>query len=35
MSSYKHPLRVGVGDPVGPGRTALLEVLYRTIRSSY
>ncbi|MFK9861377.1 urease accessory protein UreG, partial [Klebsiella pneumoniae] len=25
MNSYKHPLRVGVGGPVGSGKTALLE----------
>lgn len=25
MSEYKHPLRVGVGGPVGSGKTALLE----------
>ncbi|VTN29201.1 Urease accessory protein UreG [Klebsiella pneumoniae] len=27
MNSYKHPLRVGVGGPVGSGKTALLEAL--------
>lgn len=26
MNSYKHPLRVGVGGPVGSGKTALLEL---------
>jgi Ni2+-binding GTPase involved in maturation of urease and hydrogenase len=27
MHDYKHPLRVGVGGPVGSGKTALLEAL--------
>ena len=27
MADYKHPLRVGVGGPVGSGKTALLEAL--------
>ena len=25
MADYKHPLRVGVGGPVGSGKTALLD----------
>lgn len=35
MSDYKHPLRVGVGGPVGSGKTALLEALCKAMRSSY
>ncbi len=30
MNSYKHPLRVGVGGPVGSGKTALLEALCKS-----
>ncbi|MCF7353034.1 urease accessory protein UreG [Vibrio sp. CK2-1] len=30
--SYKQPLRIGVGGPVGSGKTALLEVLCKAIR---
>ncbi|MDD1792130.1 urease accessory protein UreG [Enterovibrio makurazakiensis] len=33
--SYKQPLRVGVGGPVGSGKTALLEVLCKAIRTTY
>ncbi|CCN71545.1 urease accessory protein UreG [Vibrio nigripulchritudo] len=32
MESYKQPLRIGIGGPVGSGKTALLEVLCKTIR---
>ncbi|MBV7296515.1 urease accessory protein UreG [Enterovibrio paralichthyis] len=32
---YKQPLRVGVGGPVGSGKTALLEVLCKEMRDSY
>jgi urease accessory protein len=32
---YKHPLRVGVGGPVGSGKTALLEALCKAMRSRY
>ena len=32
---YKQPLRVGVGGPVGSGKTALLEVLCKAMRDSY
>ncbi|MFD2176762.1 urease accessory protein UreG [Veronia pacifica] len=32
---YKQPLRIGVGGPVGSGKTALLEVLCKTLRDRY
>lgn len=32
---YKAPLRVGVGGPVGSGKTALLEVLCKAMRDDY
>lgn len=32
MQSYKQPLRIGIGGPVGSGKTALLEVLCKAIR---
>jgi urease accessory protein len=35
MTSEKQPLRVGVGGPVGSGKTALLEVLCKTLRERY
>ncbi|RAU18953.1 urease accessory protein UreG [Nitrincola tibetensis] len=35
MSDYKSPLRIGVGGPVGSGKTALLEVLCKAIRDKY
>ncbi|MFX6884181.1 urease accessory protein UreG, partial [Acinetobacter baumannii] len=35
MNSYKHPLRVGVGGPVGSGKTALTLALCRALRSRY
>lgn len=35
MSNYKSPLRIGVGGPVGSGKTALLEVLCKAIRDQY
>ncbi len=35
MSDYKSPLRIGVGGPVGSGKTALLEVLCKAIRGQY
>ncbi|HCI02484.1 MAG TPA: urease accessory protein UreG, partial [Oceanospirillaceae bacterium] len=31
MSEYKTPLRIGVGGPVGSGKTALLEALCKTM----
>ncbi len=33
MTEYKQPLRIGVGGPVGSGKTALLEVLCKAIRN--
>ena len=35
MHNYKHPLRVGVGGPVGSGKTALLEALCKAMRDSW
>ncbi|QJD71034.1 urease accessory protein UreG [Marinobacterium sp. LSUCC0821] len=35
MSEYKQPLRIGVGGPVGSGKTALLEALCKAIRDTY
>ena len=35
MASNKQALRVGVGGPVGSGKTALLEVLYKALRERY
>lgn len=35
MSDYKSPLRVGVGGPVGSGKTALLEQLCKAMRDDY
>lgn len=35
MNSYKSPLRIGVGGPVGSGKTALLEVLCKSLRDMY
>ncbi|GAB6260716.1 urease accessory protein UreG [Photobacterium sp. R1] len=32
---YKQPLRIGIGGPVGSGKTALLEVLCKAIRDIY
>ncbi|MFV0574480.1 MAG: urease accessory protein UreG [Vibrio sp.] len=32
METYKQPLRIGIGGPVGSGKTALLEVLCKAIR---
>ena len=32
---YKQPLRIGVGGPVGSGKTALLEVLCKSLRDKY
>lgn len=33
--NYKQPLRVGVGGPVGSGKTALLEALCKAMRDTY
>lgn len=35
MQEYNQPLRIGVGGPVGSGKTALLEVLCKAIRDTY
>ncbi|WP_434362955.1 urease accessory protein UreG [Parasalinivibrio latis] len=35
MMDYKQPLRIGIGGPVGSGKTALLEVLCKEIRDVY
>jgi urease accessory protein len=34
-SNNKQPLRVGIGGPVGSGKTALLEVLCKSMRDKY
>ncbi|MFS2225789.1 urease accessory protein UreG [Pantoea sp. B65] len=35
MQNYKQPLRIGVGGPVGSGKTALLEVLCKAMRERW
>ncbi len=35
MSDYKSTLRVGIGGPVGSGKTALLEQLCKAMRDDY
>jgi urease accessory protein len=35
MQNYQQPLRVGVGGPVGSGKTALLECLCKAMRDHY
>ena len=35
MAEYKSPLRVGIGGPVGSGKTALLEQLCKAMRDDY
>ncbi len=35
MNEFKQPLRVGVGGPVGSGKTALLERLCKAMRDQY
>ena len=33
--SHTHPLRVGIGGPVGSGKTALVEALCKRLRDNY
>src|SRR2546425_9335134 len=33
--SQNHPLRVGIGGPVGSGKTALVEALCKRLRDTY
>jgi len=35
MNKKKDPLRIGVGGPVGSGKTALLDVLCKAMRKNY
>ncbi|WP_454915784.1 urease accessory protein UreG [Xanthobacter sediminis] len=35
MSTSKSPLRVGIGGPVGSGKTALMEALCKALRDRY
>jgi len=35
VSTQKSPLRIGVGGPVGSGKTALLELLCKALRDRY
>ncbi|MDB0064804.1 urease accessory protein UreG [Oceanospirillaceae bacterium] len=35
MNEYKMPLRIGVGGPVGSGKTALLEAVCKAMRDDY
>ncbi|MEQ5202576.1 urease accessory protein UreG [Providencia rettgeri] len=35
MQEYNQPLRIGVGGPVGSGKTALLEVLCKAMRDTF
>ncbi|NQX90510.1 MAG: urease accessory protein UreG [Halioglobus sp.] len=35
MQSIKAPLRIGIGGPVGSGKTALLEVICKALRERY
>ncbi len=35
MTSHTGPLRVGIGGPVGSGKTALMEALCKTFRQRY
>jgi len=35
MSTMKQPLRVGIGGPVGSGKTALMEQLCKRLRDTY
>ena len=35
MANYNGPLRVGIGGPVGSGKTALMDLLCKTMRDRY
>src|SRR5260221_9383038 len=35
MSSSHGPLRIGIGGPVGSGKTALMDLLCKTMRERY
>jgi len=35
MTAYHGPLRVGIGGPVGSGKTALMDLLCKTMRQRY
>ena len=35
MNNFKSPLRIGVGGPVGSGKTALLEALCKSMRDTF
>ena len=35
LDSHNYPLRVGIGGPVGSGKTALVEVLCKRLRNTY
>jgi urease accessory protein len=35
MNESKHPLKVGIGGPVGTGKTALLDALCKKMRTHY
>ena len=35
MNEVKSPVRIGVGGPVGSGKTALLEALCKRLRNKY
>jgi urease accessory protein len=35
MRSSRGPLRVGVGGPVGSGKTSLMDVLFKRLRDRY
>jgi urease accessory protein len=35
MNPHNHPLRVGIGGPVGSGKTALVEALCKRLRQRY
>src|SRR5258708_25003707 len=35
MKNYHGPLRVGIGGPVGSGKTAMMDLLCKTMRERY